>query len=562
LRQYRSNIAESGANMGETNNFCVLVAGKESVGKSQLISKLTGRNAQSSNFRGTTVSCDVYDGCGFSFVDTPGIVRQSDSATTKTALARLKEEDLVLLVVQATHIDQDLDDLLPLVGKKRGVIAVTFWDKIAHIEGARATLDRLSGDIGVPLVPIDTRKIGDRERSLLLDYLRNPKVFQRKAKLERAGWHIEPPRTPLDLRIIGPILAILLLLAPAIAAVWIANSFAETMDASVQALTAHAVSSAKSWPVFLQNLLVGRYGFITMGPLMFVWAVPTVIAYAFFLGTYKATGLIDRINIVMDPLLRPIGISGRDLVRVVMGFGCNVPAVINTRACSACSRGACISAIAFGSACSYQLGATLAVFGAAKQPWLVVPYLFILITSTLIYVRFTSPKEARSKLNVLMVTGRNFIERPRLQAIGREVMGTMSHFFRRAIPIFFAITLIASLLDWAGMIGVLASGLRPAMALFRLPDEAALAVIMASIRKDGILLFAEAEVLQKLSPWQTVTAVYLGSVFLPCLVTVFTIAREQSAKFATGLLLRHVVAALVFTMIVGWGGVLMTTGLH
>jgi Fe2+ transport system protein B len=66
------------------------------------------------------------------------------------------------------------------------------------------------------------------------------------------------------------------------------------------------------------------------------------------LGAYKASGLVERITITLDPLLRPFGLSGRDLVRVIMGFGCNVPAVISTRACSSCSRGTCISAIAFG----------------------------------------------------------------------------------------------------------------------------------------------------------------------------------------------------------------------
>jgi Fe2+ transport system protein B len=49
--------------------------------------------------------------------------------------------------------------------------------------------------------------------------------------------------------------------------------------------------------------------------------------------------------------------------------GCNVPAVISTRGCSSCSRGTCISAIAFGSACSYQFGATLGVFSAAELPY-------------------------------------------------------------------------------------------------------------------------------------------------------------------------------------------------
>ncbi len=64
-----------------------------------------------------------------------------------------------------------------------------------------------------------------------------------------------------------------------------------------------------------------------------------------------------------------------------MGFGCNVPAVISTGACSSCSRGTAISAIAFGAACSYQLPATLAVLAAASKTFglnlFLLPFLFL-----------------------------------------------------------------------------------------------------------------------------------------------------------------------------------------
>ena len=153
-----------------------------------------------------------------------------------------------------------------------------------------------------------------------------------------------------------------------------------------------------------------------------------------FLGAYKASGLVERITVALHPLLRPFGLSGRDLVRVIMGFGCNVPAVINTRACSSCPRQTCVSAIAFGSACSYQFGATLGVFSAANLPGLVVPYLGYLTLTTLIYTRLIAPKAARSPQNALMIERRTFLEMPRWSAIWRETRGTLSQFFTNAIP--------------------------------------------------------------------------------------------------------------------------------
>ncbi|MEM6453244.1 MAG: nucleoside recognition domain-containing protein, partial [Cyanobacteria bacterium P01_D01_bin.105] len=185
----------------------------------------------------------------------------------------------------------------------------------------------------------------------------------------------EPPPTLLEHPRWGWVLAVLLLLLPAVLAVVVANTVAGVIEPLVQSGLAPLITLLSQTPSLLREMLIGRYGLVTMGPLLFVWAVPTVMLYAVFLGAYQASGLVERITVALQPMLSPFGLSGRDLVRVIMGFGCNVPAVISTRACSSCSRQTCISAIAFGSACSYQFGATLGVFSAAKVPGLVVPYL-------------------------------------------------------------------------------------------------------------------------------------------------------------------------------------------
>lgn len=86
--------------------------------------------------------------------------------------------------------------------------------------------------------------------------------------------------------------------------------------------------------------------------------------------------------------------------------------------------------------------------------------------------------------------------------------------------------------------------------LFNLPGEAALPLVLSSVRKDGLLLFAsEQEALRSMSPGQTLTAVYIGSTLLPCLVTALTIAREQSFRFASSLVLKQAMAAILFSML-------------
>ena len=113
----------------------------------------------------------------------------------------------------------------------------------------------------------------------------------------------------------GWLVVIILLLLPTLLAVWFANSFATVVDPLVQTLIKPLVDILANIPLSLpREMLIGRYGLLTMGPLLLVWAVPTVILYALCLGTYKASGLVERITVAIHPLLRPFGLSGRDLV--------------------------------------------------------------------------------------------------------------------------------------------------------------------------------------------------------------------------------------------------------
>jgi len=538
----------------------IAVIGKESAGKSQLIASLTGRQAYSANFRGSTLSCELYEEPdGRTFVDTPGICRHSDTQTTLAALARLEESEVALVVVQATNIDSDLHDLLPLAKGKLGAVIVTFWDRIAALEGVegRDRLRQVEQVTGVPVIPLDARRLDAAQKSAVFAAIDAPRRFMSDVLPVGIGWKLEPRATLLEHRRLGPWIASLLLLMPAILAIWCANRFAGALEPVVNGLTARIAERFGALSPLPRDVLIGPYGLVTMGPLLFLWAVPTVAVYAFGLGVYKASGLLDRITAAMHPIMRPFGLTGRDLVRVMMGLGCNVPAVISTRACSSCSRSTAITAIAFGSACSYQLGATLAVFGAAGHPSLVFPYLAYLTFTTLVFLRLTASRQARSPLNVLMAGAQTFLTWPRGASIWREARLTLLHFFRTAIPIFLVITVFASVLDWLGVLRSLASILSPAMALFHLPPEAALPVVLSSIRKDGLLLFAQPETLKALSGVQILTGVYLAGVLLPCLVTALTIAREQSSRFVLLLMLRQAVAACVFAAVLAWGGALL-----
>ncbi len=545
----------------------VVVVGRESVGKSQFISTLTGRHAGEMNFRGSTVVVQRYRRSGIEFIDTPGILLKSDTETTRLALAESRDQDTVILVVSATSLDEDLSEMLPLVHGKRGVVVVTFWDRVQSGNESAEAIQRLSLDAEVPFFPVDARNLSLQDRQNVLQALNSPKVFEKANLTARAGWRVAPKPGWLEHRIIGPILAILLLLVPAIATIFGANRLADWLHPVVASWTTPAIGWINAnMPWWFRLIMTSEhgdfgYGLLNMGPFLLVWALPTVLLFSLILGAYKASGLIERINGAIHPYARPFGLSGRDVIRVMMGFGCNVPAVISTRSCSACSRGPAISAIAFGSACSYQLPATLAVISAAaathgKSP-AVLTTLFLgwLLTTTLVYLRLTAPPQARSSLNVLMTPGRPFMQWPTIRTLWHEARATITQFFTQALPVFAAICIFASLLSQFGVLTAMSDLFGPVMRIFDLPSDAALPAVLASIRKDGIFLFAAEDGLAfPMTVSQTLTAVYLSGVLLPCLVTALTIARETNWSGTMKMLIRQAGFAMVFSMLLAWAG--------
>jgi len=230
----------------------IVVVGKESVGKSALVAGLAGTTPTTGNFRGTTVDVERYDSPEYVFVDTPGILLDADTETTRTAIEAVDGSETVLLVVRATNIDSDLEDLLPLVQGKVGAVAVTFWDKVENQADAREQLDALAGEVGVPVVPVDARTVtpavtdgGDAVPNET-DYNRLHRAIDDADRFpgqapQGTGISLEPPTTILEHTLLGPVLSIALLLLPAAVAVHFANAAAAALSPRVGTLLEPAV---------------------------------------------------------------------------------------------------------------------------------------------------------------------------------------------------------------------------------------------------------------------------------------------------------------------------------
>jgi ferrous iron transport protein B len=542
----------------------VVFIGKESVGKSQLISSLTKKLANASKFQGSTISVEKYETDSFIFIDTPGIIQHHDALTTKLALLELKRNEKIILVISATHIDQDLQDLLPIVKNKTGMIIITQWDRIKADQTTFQKLEMLQQELKIPLIPVNAKNLDSITKKRILDNLGNSATFDKESLEERFGYILEPKKSIFDIFILGQLVALMLLVLPMVIAVNYAIQFSDYFYDYLEYFIDPLLIVVNSLPSPLNYWLGRDYGAIAMFPFLLLYALPTILIFSIVISVYKSSGLIDQISLSLDPIFKHFGLTGRDLVRVIMGFGCNVPAVVNSRACSTCSRKNCVSAISFGSACSYQLPASIAVFIAIGFYELIFVYLLLLGITTLIYIRlirqkpilkenFDDKKLQESLLN------RTFMQYPSIRSIWFNARSDLKQFVFLAFPVFAFICILSGTLQWLGLLEFISLIFSPVMIVFNLPNDSTFALILGSIRKDGIaiaLLDTDWNTLRnpEMTRIQVLTIIYLSSVLLPCIVTLFTIIKEMSVKFAAKMVSTQMIAAVLFTVIIAWGG--------
>jgi ferrous iron transport protein B len=138
------------------------------------------------------------------------------------------------------------------------------------------------------------------------------------------------------------------------------------LESGIDWLTAAVDSGLTAWNTneVLHSLITD--GIIT-GVGSVVVFLPIIVTLFFFLSLLEDTGYMARVAFIMDKLLRKLGLSGRSIVPLLIGFGCSVPGVMSCRTLpSARDRRMTIMLIPFMS-CSAKLP-IYALFAAAFFP--------------------------------------------------------------------------------------------------------------------------------------------------------------------------------------------------
>ncbi|MEM7331372.1 MAG: nucleoside recognition domain-containing protein [Chloroflexota bacterium] len=539
----------------------VVLVGLESVGKSALFRALTGQaTGDELNFRGSTVDVRAapLPEKMAQVIDTPGIRVADDSDTTRLALNQIEQADTILLVARGTHARQEVETLLSQIGPQltehKAALALTFADR-SHAQLPTA-VQSYTASLGIPVALVNARQMAATERTAVLQAVETavPLSTQPVATISLPDIPIIQPQSTLYERSqwgapLSLMTLFLLFATPVYLAYILANSLQPIIDAAlIEPLVSWFAPLAAAVPL-LYELLVGDYGVITLGWYSFLWAFPVVLFIGISVAVTEEMGLKDRITASLDPWLRRIGLNGRDLVPVLSGYGCNVVALHQSRACSRCTREACASFIGYGSACSYQIGATLSLFAVAGHPTLFAPYLLLLFVVGAIHTRiWYKPLPFATAVSL---ADRSFLQRPSLQAILWRVRAVLKQFLWQAMPIFLLMCAVGAVLAYSGLLDWLAAGLSPLLGLFGLPGDVAPGVIFAIVRKDGLLILNQGEgaLLASLSVGQMFILIYLASTLTACLVTLWTARKELGGRIALKIAGRQALTSLVSTLV-------------
>lgn len=304
------------------------------------------------------------------------------------------------------------------------------------------------------------------------------------------------------------------------------------------------------WP-FLRDLFVGEdVGIFTLGITYAVSIVlPIVFTFFLVLSILEDTGYLPRMAMLVDRAFKAIGLSGRAVIPMTLGFGCDTMATLVTRILET-RRERIIASflLALCIPCAAQLGVITAI---AAREGVLLPLAGVLLATFFLAGWATA--------RVLPGDGPSFymeIPRMRLPKIGNVLAKTFSRilwYLREILPLF----IYASVAIWAGKVTgvferIIEAG-RPVMHALGLPGEAARTFILGFFRRDygaAELHTFTSENPAGLTPKQVLIGCAVLTLFIPCIANFMVLWKERGWRVAVPM------AAVISVLAFGVGAIL------
>ena len=360
--------SEEDYNAGKNGSIRVALVGNPNCGKTSLFNLASGSHEHVGNYSGVTVDAKeghfTYKGRKLVFVDLPGTYSLSAfSPEERYVRENLVEKtpDVVINVVDASNLERNLYLTTQVKDMNlKVVMALNMYDELKK-RGDRIDTKWLGRLLGMPVCPTVCRT-GEGIPQLLDTVLEvadgespgEPVSADRIAvgegseEIEKRYQFIHDILSKTYVRHVEPVGD---------------KSWTEKIDSVVTNkwaafpiflillyLIFQATFSLGEYPMNWIDWLVGKFGdfvgaFMRDGWLKDVLVdgviagvgsvlvfLPNILILYFFLSIMEDTGYMARAAFIMDKLMHKIGLHGKSFIPMVMGFGCNVPAIMATRA--------------------------------------------------------------------------------------------------------------------------------------------------------------------------------------------------------------------------------------
>ena len=288
--------------------------------------------------------------------------------------------------------------------------------------------------------------------------------------------------------------------------------------------------------------------------------VPIIILLFFFLSLLEDSGYMARVAFVTDKLLRRLGLSGRSIVPLLVGFGCSVPAIMSSRTLSSRrDRKLTVLLIPFMS-CS----AKIPIYGFfatnffPEHSWMITLGMYLLgivvaVIMALIFKHIGTKSEAAPFVMELP----NY-RLPGAKNVGHLLWDKTKDFLQRAFTIIFLATIVIWFLQKfdfhfdvvengvGSMLATIAGVIAPLFRPMGLDSwQVVTALVSGFMAKESVVMTLE--VLDAVSVVTTLTAIPLVVfclLYTPCVAAIATVKREQGTRMALFM--------VVFQCVVAW----------
>lgn len=290
----------------------------------------------------------------------------------------------------------------------------------------------------------------------------------------------------------------------------------------------------------------GVFGGIVAGVTL---VIPFVIPFYMMLAMIEDSGILTRIAFMMDSLMHKIGLHGKALIPLILGYGCNVPAIHTTRILET-KRERLLAAFAITFApCSARTIVILglvAVFVSIK--WAIALYIIDII---ILFVMGRLAFKVLPGENTGLIMEIHSFRVPSLKVVTKQTWIRTKSIIYIVFPIYIVGSALIQGLYVFGVLGPVSDFISPLTVMWLgLPAIAGILLIFGTVRKEYILLLLIAiygtDLSSVLTPVQFIVLALIGMLYIPCISTITILAKEFGWKSTIMISLANFTTAIVF----------------